>query len=139
VSYKVLKVFFPLDSVALEDMAKEQKRVKMLSGVASQTDIAAGEVIANYVADKLIARSKTDGMGTAGGNPTLWPSWKVMRNCMAHRDLEEPGKSSSPSYAAFLRKRETLEFHRNTAGFNATSTSACGWLARIHHRIKRNS
>jgi len=72
VSYKVLKVFFPLDSVALEDMAKEQKRVKMLSGVASQTDIAAGEVIANYVADKLIARSKTDGMGTAGGNPTLW-------------------------------------------------------------------
>jgi hypothetical protein len=29
-------------------------------------------VIANYVADKAIARSKTDGMGQAVGNPTLW-------------------------------------------------------------------
>jgi membrane-associated phospholipid phosphatase len=72
VSYRVLKVFFPLDSVALESMAKEQKRAKNISGVASASDIAAGEVIANYVADKVIARSKTDGMGTAGGNATLW-------------------------------------------------------------------
>ena len=72
VSYRMLKVFFPLDSVVLEKMAIEQKKAKMLSGVASATDIAAGEMIANYVADKAIARSRTDGMGTAGGNPTLW-------------------------------------------------------------------
>jgi len=72
VSYRMLKVFFPLDSVALLDMAGDQKKAKMFSGVATASDIAAGEAIANYVADKFIARSKTDGMGSAGGNATLW-------------------------------------------------------------------
>jgi len=72
VSYRMLKVFFPLDSVVLEKMAIEQKKAKQLSGIATPTDIAAGEFIANYVADKAIARSRTDGMGTAGGNATLW-------------------------------------------------------------------
>jgi hypothetical protein len=72
VSYRLLKVFFPLDSVMLEQMAIEHKKAKTLSGAATPTDIAAGEAIANYVADKTIARSRTDGMGTAGGNATLW-------------------------------------------------------------------
>ena len=72
VSYRVLKQFFPLDSAALLQLATEHKKTKMISGVATSSDVAAGELIANYVADKAIARSKTDGMGTAGGNPTLW-------------------------------------------------------------------
>jgi hypothetical protein len=72
VSYRVLKQFFPLDSTALLQLANEHKKSKMISGVATGSDIAAGETIANYVADKAIARSKTDGMGAAVGNPTLW-------------------------------------------------------------------
>jgi len=72
VNYRLLKVLFPLDSVELEKMAIEQKKAKQLSGVASATDIAAGEIIANFVVEKTLARFRTDGMGVAGGNPTIW-------------------------------------------------------------------
>jgi hypothetical protein len=72
VSYRLLKVLFPLDSANLLNMANGQKRAKLLSGIASPSDIAAGEAIANAVADKVLARLRTDGMGQAGGNATLW-------------------------------------------------------------------
>lgn len=72
VGYRMLKVLFPLDSTALLEMANGQKRAKLLSGIASPSDIAAGEAIANAVADKVLARFRTDGMGQAAGNPTLW-------------------------------------------------------------------
>ncbi|MES2649642.1 MAG: phosphatase PAP2 family protein [Bacteroidota bacterium] len=71
-NFRMLKAFFPLDSVRLLAMATEEKKAKMLSGVCTQSDITAGEIIANAVADKFLARSRTDGMGAAVGNPTLW-------------------------------------------------------------------
>ncbi|HEY0612458.1 MAG TPA: phosphatase PAP2 family protein [Chitinophaga sp.] len=67
VAYRLLKVLFPLDSAALLEMAKEQKRAKQLSGIACPSDIAAGESIANAVADKVLARFHTDGMAQAAG------------------------------------------------------------------------
>lgn len=70
--YRMLKVMFPLDSANLLNMANEQKKAKLLSGIASPSDIAAGESIANAVADKILARFRTDGTGQAGGNATLW-------------------------------------------------------------------
>lgn len=72
VAYRLMKVMFPLDSVAILNMANGQKRAKLLSGIASPSDITAGEVIANAVADKVLARYRTDGMGQALGNPDLW-------------------------------------------------------------------
>jgi membrane-associated phospholipid phosphatase len=72
IGYRLLKQFFPLDSVRLLQLSKDQKRAKKLSGTASSSDISAAEAIANYVADRVIARSLTDGMGSAVGNPTLW-------------------------------------------------------------------
>jgi hypothetical protein len=56
----------------LKQMADDQKRAKLVSGVASSSDIAAGELIANAVADKALARLRTDGMGQAAGNPNIW-------------------------------------------------------------------
>ncbi|HSF45441.1 MAG TPA: vanadium-dependent haloperoxidase [Chitinophagaceae bacterium] len=72
VAYRMLRVLFPNDTLMLQQMAAEQKKAKMLSGAASATDIAAGEQIANAVAEKALARLRTDGMGAAGGNPTVW-------------------------------------------------------------------
>lgn len=72
VAFRMLRVLFPNDTVMLQQMASEQKRAKLLSGLASASDIAAGEQIANAVADKALARLRTDGMGAAVGNPTVW-------------------------------------------------------------------
>jgi membrane-associated phospholipid phosphatase len=68
----MLKVLFPNDTIMLKATADEQKKTKMISGVAAPSDIAAGEIIANYVADKALARLRTDGMGNAVGNANLW-------------------------------------------------------------------
>jgi hypothetical protein len=88
--YRMLKAFFPLDSVRILAMANEEKKAKMLSGVCTQSDIAAGEIIANAVADKFLARSKTDGMGAAVGNPTLW---KALEDNAVANGLATPWKS----------------------------------------------
>jgi len=72
VSFRMLKVLFPNDTVMLKEMADGQKRAKLVSGVAAPSDIAAGEAIANAVAEKALARLRTDGMGQAVGNPNIW-------------------------------------------------------------------
>lgn len=96
VAYRMLKVLFPNDTIMLQQMASEQKRAKMMSGIASATDIAAGEQIANAVADKALARLRTDGMGAAVGNPGLWAQMEqdaVARgNTMPWKSMETPAR-----------------------------------------------
>jgi len=90
VAYRLLKVLFPLDSTALLEMAKGQKRAKQLSGIASLSDIAAGEAIANAVADKVLARFRTDGMEQAAGTPVQWGR---LTSDAATRGISIPWKS----------------------------------------------
>lgn len=100
VSLRLLKVFFPLDSVELQQMSANHKRAKMLSGVASASDIAAGETIANYVVEKTLARYRADGMGQAAGNPTLWAQ---LESAAVGRGLTSPWKSlETPARPAML-------------------------------------
>lgn len=96
VSYRLLRVMFPNDSTMLAGERDEQKRAKMVSGVAAPSDIAAGEQIANQVVEKVLARYRTDGMGQAGGNPALWAEAKqaaVDRGLtMPWESLEKPAR-----------------------------------------------
>jgi membrane-associated phospholipid phosphatase len=90
VSYRLLKQFFPLDSSRLLQLANNQKRAKLLSGCATPSDVAAADLIANYVADRVIGRSRTDGMGNAVGNPTLWAQ---LETGAVARGISTPWKS----------------------------------------------
>lgn len=96
VSMRLLNVMFPLDSVDVKLMAFNQKKAKMLSGVASASDIAAGEAIANYVVEKTLARYRTDGMGGAVGNPTLWAQLETVATAngtnVLWKSLETPAR-----------------------------------------------
>lgn len=114
VSFRLLKVFFPLDSVELQQMAVNHKRAKMLSGVASASDIAAGETIANYVVEKTLARYRADGMGQAAGNPTLWAQ---LESAAVGRGISVPWKSLElPARPAML------PFFGNVRLWNLTSS-----------------
>lgn len=90
VAYLLLKVMFPNDTVFLKKESDEQKRAKLVSGLASPSDIAAGESIAAQVAAKVLARYRTDGMGQSGGNPTVW---KELEDAAVARGLTMPWKS----------------------------------------------
>ena len=96
VSYRLLKVLFPNDTVMLQQLADDQKRAKLVSGAASASDIAAGELIANAVAEKALARLRTDGMGQAAGNPTIWAQMEadaVTRgNTSTWKSMESPAR-----------------------------------------------
>ena len=96
VAYRMLRVLFPNDTLMLQQMAAEQKRAKMLSGAATASDIAAGEQIANAVAEKALARLRTDGMGAAVGNPTVWAQMEqdaVSRgNTTPWKSMEAPAR-----------------------------------------------
>ncbi|ULQ56199.1 phosphatase PAP2 family protein [Flavihumibacter rivuli] len=96
VAYRMLKVMFPNDTLKFEQLRDNQQQAKILSGVASPSDVAAGEAIANAVADKVLARYRTDGMGQAVGNPTLWAQLEV--DAVAHgtstpwKSMETPAR-----------------------------------------------
>lgn len=72
VAMRMLNVLFPNDTVMLKLMSAEQKQAKWLSGVASSSDILAGEMIGNAIAEKALQRLRTDNMSAAVGNPTIW-------------------------------------------------------------------
>jgi membrane-associated phospholipid phosphatase len=113
IGYRLLKQFFPLDSARLLQMSNDQKRAKKLSGTASSSDISAAEIIANYVADKVINRSRTDGMANAVGNPTLWAQ---LESGAAANGTSLPWKSlEAPP------RPPMLPFFGNVRGWNISS------------------
>lgn len=81
VAMRMLNVLFPNDTVLFKSSAAEQKQAKWLSGVASASDITAGEAIGNAIAEKALLRLRSDNMSTAVGNATLWEEQK--QNAMA--------------------------------------------------------
>lgn len=90
VAYRLLKVMFPNDTVMLDKERAEQKRAKLVSGLASPSDIQAGEAIAAQIAANTLARYRSDGMGQAGGNPTIW---KELEAAAVSRGITMPWKS----------------------------------------------
>ncbi len=72
VSAEMLKALFPVAVEEITLMAADQRNAAKWAGRASTTDISAGLALGKAVADEIKKRAGTDGMGTAGGNATLW-------------------------------------------------------------------
>lgn len=108
VAYRLLKVLFPQDSAALLEMAKGQKRAKLLSGIASPSDIAAGESIANQVADKVLARFRTDGMAEAADSVKMWMLTAAQRDSLRP---PPPPATGSPAFNAAQEEMRGYNSH----------------------------
>lgn len=118
VAYRMLKVLFPNDTVMLKQMSDEQKRAKLVSGVATPTDIAAGEAIANAVAEKALARLRTDGMGSAVGNPTVWGQIEAdavgRGNPLPWKSMETPARPMMLSRFGNVKLWQLSTFQRDS-------------------------
>ncbi|HEX8378731.1 MAG TPA: phosphatase PAP2 family protein [Pedobacter sp.] len=113
-SFEMMKLLFPADIQYITQKAEEEKNYRIWSGANVASDIAAGDSLGRWVARKIIQRAKTDGMGTAGGNPTLWA--KLEADCKAKGEtpwisLETPKRP--PMLAAFGNVKPLL-FNVNT-------------------------
>jgi hypothetical protein len=76
-----MKLLFPADIAYITQKAEEEKNYRLWSGANVPSEIAAGDSLGRWVARKIIARAKTDGMGKAGGDAALW--LKLEEDCKA--------------------------------------------------------
>lgn len=89
----MLQLLFPTGVEKITHMAAEQRQAALLSGRASSSDIAAGLALGQAVANAVIARARTDGMGAAAGNAAIWQSLAndaAARGEIPWRSLESP-------------------------------------------------
>lgn len=90
VAVRMLSVLFPNDTVMLKSFSAEQKQAKWMSGVASSSDIHAGETIGNAIAGLALNRLRTDNMSAAVGNPN---SWAAMEESAVSKGNSTPWRS----------------------------------------------
>jgi hypothetical protein len=98
VSVELLKLLFPGDQDFIQQKAEEHKRSRIIAGANVRSDIEAGELLGKMVAQKFVARARTDRAGTAGGNQVLWT--KLETDCIA--------RGETPWYSLELPKRPPM-------------------------------
>jgi hypothetical protein len=93
VTVEVMKLMFPGALEEITRRAAEQRQAALWSGKATATDISVGLQLGKDISAAFITRARGDGMGTAGGNPTLWAALKTnaeSRGEIAWLSLETP-------------------------------------------------
>ncbi|MBE7174817.1 MAG: phosphatase PAP2 family protein [Mucilaginibacter polytrichastri] len=98
VTAEMMKLLFPTEVDNINAKAKEQELSMKIAGLATQSDIDAGEALGRAVAQKFIARAKTDRAGAAVGNPEAWK--KLETDCIA--------RGEKPWYSLELPKRPPM-------------------------------
>lgn len=78
---EMFKLLFPGDQEFIQQKAEEHKRARIISGANVRSDIEAGEALGKAVAQKFVARARTDRAGMAVGNKTIWS--KLETDCLA--------------------------------------------------------
>jgi hypothetical protein len=144
----VLTAFFPKEEAHLKAMAAELGQTRLLMGVNYRSDVEAGYVLGQMVAQKALARAATDGSdakwtGTVPIGPGFWNgqepleplqgTWKPW--FMTHVDQFRPGPPPAFGSAAFqeeLAQVQQLSSHptpsqRAIATHFATKGQACIW------------
>ena len=75
VTATMLQLLFPTEVALITAKAAEQRQAALLAGRATASDIAAGLALGQAVANIVITRARTDGMGAAVGNAAIWQSF----------------------------------------------------------------
>jgi hypothetical protein len=81
VTVELLKLLFPGDQDYIQRKAEEHRRSRLLAGANVRSDLEAGEALGRSVAQKFVARARTDRAGQAAGTPADWK--KLEDNCIA--------------------------------------------------------
>ncbi|RYU92456.1 phosphatase PAP2 family protein [Mucilaginibacter terrigena] len=77
VTADLMKLLFPGDLDFIQKKVAEEKLYRIMAGANTRSDMDAGEALGKQVAAVFAARARTDGAGTAGGNPEVWKSFET--------------------------------------------------------------
>ncbi len=72
VMVELLKLFFPAEQAAIQQLATEHKNARIMAGMNVRSDIEAGEALGRVVAQKFVTRARADRAGAAVGTPAIW-------------------------------------------------------------------
>ena len=92
-SVELLKFLFPGEIEFLTKKAEEARNVKLWAGAAVKSDIIAGDSLGRAVANKILAKAKSDGMKNAIGTQVKWDSLAQTRVALGEipwKSLETP-------------------------------------------------
>ncbi len=95
---EMLKLLFPGDQDKIQKLAEEHMRARIISGANVRSDIEAGQALGKMVAQKFVARARTDRAGAAVGNQAYWT--KLEDDCTA--------RGETPWYSLELPKRPPM-------------------------------
>jgi hypothetical protein len=85
VAVEMLKLLFPGDQDFIQTKAQEAKRACILAGAAVRSDMEAGELLGKQVAQKFVARARTDRAGQAVGTAGDWS--QLEQSCIAKGEI----------------------------------------------------
>lgn len=69
---EMLKLLFPGDQDFIQQKAEAHKRSRLIAGANVRSELDAGALLGKSVAQKFVARARTDRAGVAGGNAAGW-------------------------------------------------------------------
>ncbi len=72
VTAEMMKLLFPDEIANIQQKLEEAELAKIMSGLATRSDIEAGEALGRLVAQKFTARARTDKAGAAAGAQADW-------------------------------------------------------------------
>lgn len=85
VAAETMKLLFPGDQDFINKKVEEHMRARIIAGANVRSDIEAGMALGKLVAQKFVARARTDRAGTAGGTPADWK--KLEDDCIAKGEI----------------------------------------------------
>lgn len=98
VTAEMMKLLFPDEIANIQQKLEEAELSSIIAGTATRSDIEAGEALGRLVAQKFIARARTDKAGAAVGTPTDW----------AALETNTTAKGETPWYSLDLPKRPPM-------------------------------
>lgn len=90
---EMLKILFPGSLDFINKKVEEHVHTRMMAGANVRSDIEAGLALGRAVAQKFVARGRTDRAGTAGGNAAQWKQMEddaIARGEIPWYSLETP-------------------------------------------------
>lgn len=98
VTAEMMKLLFPDEIANIQQKLEEQELSAITAGVATRSDIEAGEALGRQVAQKFTARARTDKAGAAVGTPADWSAFETTASA----------KGETPWYSLDLPKRPPM-------------------------------
>lgn len=107
---EMLKLLFPADQDLIQQKAEENRLYRIMAGANLRSELEAGESLGKAVAQKFIARAKTDGAGAAAGTAAIWDDFATQTAAKGEVEWVSQESPKRPPMLPLFGKVKTFLF-----------------------------